>query len=217
MIMNDRRSPSPGSRQEGYELSYNLAREQLAAIDDLKEQCRRSGAQYVSANKIVVDYLGQPYQIALPAVEVSLADGEVEVPLKDKILILHYLTLAQGTQASGQLITYKQLPGGNAYFGAFLQRAITPLVRRFGSDPDSLLSAAAKLGGRQAGHGDVSVTIKAFPRVHLTLVLWRGDDEVAPNGNVLFDSSASDYLSTEDLTVVSETIVWKLVRDTGRR
>jgi hypothetical protein len=57
------------------------------------------------------------------------------------------------------------------------------------------------------------VTINAFDRVPLTLVLWRGDEEVAPNGNILFDANISDYLSTEDVTVLSETIVWKLVKD----
>jgi len=44
-------------------------------------------------------------------------------------------------------------------------------------------------------------------------VLWRGDEELAPNGNILFDANISDYLSTEDVTVLSETIIWKLVKD----
>jgi hypothetical protein len=43
-------------------------------------------------------------------------------------------------------------------------------------------------------------------------VLWRGDEELAPNGNILFDANISDYLSSEDVTVLSETIIWKLVR-----
>jgi hypothetical protein len=49
--------------------------------------------------------------------------------------------------------------------------------------------------------------------VPLTLVLWRGDEEVAPNGNILFDANISDYLSTEDVAVLSETITWRLVKD----
>ncbi|HEX76216.1 MAG TPA: DUF3786 domain-containing protein, partial [Dehalococcoidia bacterium] len=72
---------------------------------------------------------------------------------------------------------------------------------------------AAKLGGRESDYGDVSVTINAFDHVPITLVLWRGDEELAPNGNILFDASISDYLPTEDVTVLTETLVWKLVRD----
>lgn len=212
-MMNSGRSPSPGSRQQGYDLSYRLAREQLSKIGDLEEQCRKSGARYIGADKIIVDYLNQPYHIALPDVEISLQDSQTEVPLKDRILILHYFTLAEGTPHTGIFITYKQLPGGMNYFPAFAQRVLTPLVKRFGPSPESLLSAAAKLRGREAGYGDVSVTISAFPRVPVTLVLWRGDEELAPNGNVLFDANVADYLATEDIAVVSETIIWKLVKE----
>ena len=52
----------------------------------------------------------------------------------------------------------------------------------------------------------------AFPRVPITLVLWRGDDEFPPDGNILFDRSISDYLTTEDVNVLCETIAWTLVK-----
>jgi len=42
--------------------------------------------------------------------------------------------------------------------------------------------------------------------------LWRGDEDLAPNGNILFDANVPDYLPTEDVAVVSETITWKLVK-----
>ena len=74
------------------------------------------------------------------------------------------------------------------------------------------MKAVTKLGGHKADHGDISVTISAFPRVPITLVLWRGDEEVPPNGNILFDANVSDYLPTEDVTVLCETIIWKLVK-----
>jgi hypothetical protein len=72
------------------------------------------------------------------------------------------------------------------------------------------VEAAEKLGGSKAGYGDVAVSIKAFPRVSVVIVLWRGDDEFAPNGSILFDRTVTDYLSTEDMTVLCERIVEKL-------
>jgi hypothetical protein len=206
-------SPGSGSREQGFELPYNLAREQLSKISDVEEQCRKSGALYVGTNKIIIDYLNQPYRITLPDAEISLEDSKMEVPLKDKILILHYFTEAKGTPATGKLITYKQLPGGVSYFPAFSQRAIAPLVNHFGKDPELLIKSAAKLGDCGADYGDVSVNVNAFDHVPITLVLWRGDEELAPNGNILFDANISDYLSTEDITVLSEAIIWKLVKD----
>ena len=213
--MKNQHYSSHGSREQGFELSYKLACEQLSKISDIEEQCHKSGARYVGPNKIIIDYLNQPYHITLPDAEILLEDSKTEVPLKDKILILHYFTLAKGTPPTGILINYKQLPGGVSYFPAFSQRAINSFVKHFGQKPELLLKTAAKLGGREADHGDVSVTVNAFAHVPITLVLWRGDEELAPNGNILFDANISDYLPTEDVTVLTETIIWKLVKDTS--
>jgi hypothetical protein len=210
--MKKQHSSSPGSREKGLELPYKLVCEQLAKISDVEEQCRKSGARYIDPNNLVIDYLNQPYHVILPDVEISLGDSRAEVPLRDKILILHYFTLAKGTPATDIVITYKQLPGGVSYFPAFSKRAIAPFVKHFGNNPELLIKAAAKSGGCEADHGDVSVTINAFKHVPITLVLWKGDEELAPNGNILFDTNISDYLSTEDVTVLCETIVWKLVK-----
>ncbi len=210
--MEIRRSSSNSPWERGFHLSYRFACEKLATISDIREQCQRSGARYVGPNEIGIDYLNQPYRIMIPNCRVSLEDSGTEASLRDRILILHYFTGARGTAATGKLIAFKQLSGGVSYFPAFSQRAIGPLVRSFGRNPELLEKAAAKLGGREAGYGDASVTVNAFDRVPVTLVLWRGDEDVAANGNILFDANVSDYLPTEDVTVLCETIIWRLVK-----
>ncbi len=205
-------SSSGGCLENAFDLSYRLACEQLAKISDVRQQCLRSSARYIGPNEIAIGYLNQSYHITIPNCKVFLEESGTEAALRDKILILHYFTGAKGTPATGKLIAYKQLLGGVSYFCAFSQRAIAPLVKNFGKSPELLMKAVTKLGGHEADHGDVSVTVSAFARVPMTLVLWRGDEEVAPNGNILFDANISDYLSTEDVTVLCETIIWKLVR-----
>jgi hypothetical protein len=211
-MMKEGSSLSDSPWERGFDISYNLACEQLAKINDIEEQCRKSGADYLGPNKIGINYLNQPYHILLPDVKILLGDGSTEASLRDKILILHYFTGAKGTPATGKLIAYKQLPGGISYFPAFSRRAIAPFVKHFGRSPELLIKAVTKLGGHEADNGDVSVTVNAFDHVPITLVLWRGDEELAPNGNILFDANISDYLSTEDVTVLTETIIWKLVK-----
>ncbi|GAF77754.1 unnamed protein product, partial [marine sediment metagenome] len=68
------------------------------------------------------------------------------------------------------------------------------------------------IGGRKADYGDVAVTIDAFSRVPIMLVLWRGDEEFSPEAKFIFDSTISDYLTTDDVNAVCGIIAWKLVR-----
>ena len=207
--------PNVKNGEYGYGLAYKLACEQLAKIGDIEQQCLKSGTQchlIDSQKTIIVKYLNQSYQVTLPDVKVSLKDSEEAVPLKDKILILHYLIQAKGTPLSNRIITYKELPEGTNYFRTFHKRAIKPLVDHFGQEPGQLVDIAKKLGGHRVDYGDVAITINAFPRVTVTLVLWRGDGEFPPEGSILFDSTISDYLTTEDINVLCEIIAWKLVR-----
>lgn len=211
-------NPLPLPKQKNYEyayhLAYKLAGEQLGRVD-IEKQCHQSGARYVvidSQKLVIVEYLGQSYQITLPDIEISLVGGGAEVPMKDKVLILHYLTLAKGVPLANKLIAFKELPEGANYSPTFSKRSIEPLAEHFGREPHRLIEAAEGLNARKAEHGDASVTIDGFSRVPVTLVLWRGDEEFTPRSNILFDASISSYLSTYDITVLCETITWKLVK-----
>ena len=210
--------PNQKDYDYGYEMAYKLACEQLAGIRDIEAQCRKSSAQYleIDAKKvIVIEYLNRSYLISLPDIEISLRNSEEAVPMEDKILMLHYLISAKGTPLSNRMINYKELPEGANYFPNFTQRVIKPLIGHFGKEPHRLVDVAEKLGGSSADYGDAAVTINVFGRVPITFVLWRGDDEFAPRGSIMFDSTIPDYLSTEDINVLCASIAWKLVRLLG--
>ena len=180
---------------------------------DIRQQCLSAGAQYVDPDRVTIEYLNQSYVMTIPDMEISLKDSLhrcENVDLTDRILMLHYLITATGTPPTGKLIGFRQLPGGCFEHASFSREVLTPLLDRFGKTPERLVEAAETLGGSKAGYGNVAVSIKAFPRVSVIIALWRGDDEFAPNGSVLFDSTVTDYLSTEDMTVLCERIAEKL-------
>jgi hypothetical protein len=207
--------PEQKNYEYGYKLAYELASEKLAKVDTVEQQCLNSGASYQvidSQKLIIVEYLNRSYQVALPDIEISLVDSEEEVPLRNKVLILHYLTQAKGTPLANEVIAYKELPEGSNYFPTFYKRAIKPLVDHFGRQPQRLIAAAKELGGYRVDYGDAAVTINAFKQVPVTLVLWQGDEEFPPGGNILFDATVSDYLSPEDINVLCEIIAWSLVK-----
>jgi len=205
----------------GYEYAYKLAREQLSSIADIEKQCLKSGAQCQAIDSkrtiITVKFLDQLYKISHPDIDISLAGREEEIPIRDRLLILHYLTQARGTALTNKIISYKELPEGTNYFPTFAKRAIKPVLGHFGKEPEQLVDIARKLGGHRIDYGDVAVTITAFPRVPITYVMWKGDEELPPEGNILFDSTIPDYLPTEDINVLCETIAWRLVKSYQQR
>ena len=211
--MESKPSTLPGSSGHGYELAYQLAAERLAGTGDIEQLCRLTGARRLdSGQAIAVDFLNRSYRVALPEIALTFEDSEEEVILRDKILILHYLTTAKGTPLADKLIAYKELPEGTNYFPTFYQRSIRPLASHFGAEPSRLADAARVMGGDEVNYGDTAVTVNVFPRLPLTLILWRGDDEFSPEGSILFDSTVSDYLPVEDIIVVSESLVRRLIK-----
>jgi len=207
--------PEQKGYDRAYELAYKLASEQLAKINDIEQQCRKSGTHYQvidSQKTILIQYLNQSYLINLPDIEISMVDSEGEIPIRDRVLILHYFISSKGTLATDRLITFKELPEGKVYSPTFFKRTVKPLLDHFGQEPYRLIDIGEKLGGHKADYGDTAITISAFSRVPITIILWQGDDEFAPQGNILFDATISDYLPTEDITVLCETVAWKLVR-----
>jgi len=207
--------PDQKNYEVAYGLAYKLAGQKLSSFASLEDICQKSeSACHISGSNrsIEVKYLNRLYQISLPDIAINMVNSPENVELRDKILILHYVTQARGTPLSNNLIAFKELKEGANYFPTYFQRAVKPLIDFFGKSPEKLIELAREVGGQVSKYGDVAVTIPAFNRVPITLVLWKGDDEFPPDANILFDSTVLDYLAAEDLIILCQTISWKLVK-----
>lgn len=194
-----------------YSAAHELALERFRACS-LQDMARSSGYS-VSDNALMIEFLGQHYRLDHPSgnfLPSQSSDGDL--PIATQILILHYVTNLSEPMEVGSFISFKELPGGAIYIKPFTGRAIDPLLRIFGSDPDSLLAVAKHLGGQPNAMGDVGVTYRLFPRVPVALILWRADDEFPASGNILFDASAPAILPTEDFAVLASTVVFGFKR-----
>lgn len=170
----------------------------------------RAGVKYLEREKeIIIPFLNGEYRVHYPSGEVYEAQGR-ELSIASKILILHYLNSAEGVPLKNQWISFKELPSGQIYINPFHNRAIRPLIKFFGEQPESLLKAGIALGGVKESFGDVSIRIPVFPMVPVIYVVWIGDEEFPASGNVLFDASAPNYLPTEDYAVLSGMVVFEL-------
>jgi hypothetical protein len=206
--------PEQENFEQAYKLSYKLAQEKLGSITDFEEQCRKSGARFqlaASRPSAIIKYLDHFYTISLPDGKITPVDESDALSDRDELVILHYFITARGTPLTNKLISFGELPEGVVYQPTFIKRTIQPILKHFGSEPDTLLLWSQDMAGYRADYGDMSITINAFKNVPITFVVWQGDDEFPPRGSVLFDSNITDYLPTEDITVLCELITWRLV------
>jgi hypothetical protein len=189
--------------------ALTIAEKQFSIID-VAQQCQRSGA-LCSPEIVTLNYLNEIYRINIPSAEVAFVDSKQPVPLRDKILILHYFTQAKGTPLTGKQIPYRDMPGGLVYYPTFLKRTIEPIAEFFGKEPAKLVGVGKMFGAKPGTVGDASLIIDAFTRVPINVILWQGDDELKAEVNLLFDANILDYLTSEDITIVCETITWRLI------
>jgi hypothetical protein len=184
---------------------------------DPADRAARGGGRFERGedgkSRIAVRYLGREVWLCLPGGTMETPDVGGPLSLREEILILHYLEKASGIPTTGRWISFAEIPGGAFYHPVFLQRSKAPLVKFFGEEPQKLLVLASEeVGGESLALGDAGVKIQVFDRVALGMVLWKGDAEFPPEGNVLFDSSISGYLPVEDIVILAETIIWKLIK-----
>ncbi|MGD2250929.1 MAG: DUF3786 domain-containing protein [Candidatus Methanofastidiosia archaeon] len=125
-------------------------------------------------------------------------------------LLTHYAE-AESVPLTNELIPYNKLPGGYAYFGAFRELAINPLVKEFGNNINNFKECCLHFEGKECSFGDSSFVIPVLPLVPITLVLWEKTEEFSARCSVLYDSSASEYLPTEDLAHLGELLTHRLI------
>ena len=201
--------------QENYPLARRLAVEGLLR-SNLEERATRGGASYERGRdgevKVGFRYLGRELRVSFPQGTIVSQNGQAPIPLREEILILHYLERASGVPLAERWASFSEIPGGAFYHSVFLRRCKSPLLKFFGEEPENLLSVSEEFRGEPLNLADVGVRIQAFPFVPMALVLWRGDAEFPAEGNILFDASVSEYLPVEDTVILAETVVWKLVK-----
>ncbi|MBW1986694.1 MAG: DUF3786 domain-containing protein [Deltaproteobacteria bacterium] len=200
-------------RIDDYKQSLALAVEELKLAPP-QEVAARSQARYEvrgdGQEGLILAYFGRPHWISWPEIKVAYLEEEGEVNIQEQILMLHYLTTTQGKPLTGKSIDFRQVPAGEFYHHAFVQRARVPLLKVFGHDLDLYQKVAEMMGGTRIELGDVAATYQAFPLVPITHVLWKGDDEFQPEVNILYDESIVTHLPTEDIAALSGFSVYRL-------
>jgi hypothetical protein len=210
----DKRNAAENPYVSPYDRAFKLACEALISAN-IEERAGKSGAYFEKQGDgrclIKLPFLSRYCLIQFPEITVTYQDEKEDLPLWSTLIILHYIVRAQGSPLAGEWISFRQLSGGEVYYPAFEKRSQKPLLNFFAHRGDLFEEAGRALGGAKAPTGDRGVVINALPRVPIAFLLWNGDEELPPDTRILFDASVPDYLSTEDVVVLAQQAVMRLI------
>lgn len=205
-------------RIDDYKQALELGRKDLAD-KDLDLLASYSGA-VVERNKkgnsiLFLNFLNRDIMLSWPELDFAYKGSDEKLPIQQQILLLHYVRGAwssSGAAITGEWISFQEVPDGKFYLDAFHRRAKNPMVQAFGHRPELLLKLAGEaFGAEPLDQGDVSVLVKALPLVPVALLIWKGDEEFPPEGNILFDRNILKMLSAEDIAWLSGMVVYPLM------
>lgn len=201
-------------RVDDFKNACRIAAEELAAKDPEAVAAAAGATRLAVPDGFLLNFFGRPVVITAPQMEVKWRDqkpGE-EFSLTDAVLVLHYLNGAKGLPATGDMVSYRQIPGGEFYIKAFQSRAEVPLAKVFGANPGLLTRAIEAMGGEPvAGHGDEAGKFRVLPEIDLIVMLHHADEEFDSAGQVLFDRVVGSCLSNEDISWLGSALVYRLM------
>ncbi len=195
----------------GLEDAFEKAWDDLKHMD-IKELCRLAAVPPPDHDGHVwVPLLGENFAVHVEEEQVLLNGKEPARPDKG-LIVVHYLIGAMSIEPTGNLVSFRELQGGDVYWKAYEGRSIDRIQDFFGERPEALHGAVKGLKAKKAPMGDVGYVIQALPKVPVIVAVWRADDELPPSANVLWDETVKYYLHTEDVAVLGGIVASELIK-----
>jgi hypothetical protein len=205
------------ARIDDFKQAKELSKKELLQFDP-EIIARYSGVEFREENEVKIlclKYLNRNIDISWPDMEFSYETGDGEISIQQQALLLHYLNGAcssKCTEMSGEWVSYQDIPDGRFYMDAFIKRAKDPLIKTFGFKAKKMVDIASEAYNAETlDLGDYSVKVNALPTVPVALLIWEGDEEFPPDGNLLFDKTISEILSAEDIATLAGAVVYPMI------
>lgn len=155
-------------------------------------------------------------KVSLSFPDLLASDIQTNQKLADSslALLLYYLTTCDGTPASGQWVSFSDLPDGRFYNHAFQNYTGAELARTFKDDLESFLQSSEILKGKRVYLlGDAAYQFQVLPLVNLLVVTWQGDEDFDSTYQVLFDAAVHHHLPTDACAIIGGMLTRRLIAE----
>jgi len=137
-----------------------------------------------------------------------------ELPGWHRLVILHYLDLADGFPLTGKEISFGQMKSGMVRGGG-MDRKCELAIQTLGNlNEDMLRKIRETTGGEPIdSNADGAYRIPFLPKFPVVLKIWLPDEDFPASGRLLLDSSADHYLNIEDAVTVAEILLERITQE----
>ena len=159
---------------------------------DPDDVCKRAGVQYNPATQgYTLHSMGRDFLLTLNDEQTSGDDLFLKrLGYFFKLSALCYLNSAIDIQPTGRLIKPSDLKGGQLFFRGSHVLPLDGLAAKYATNSENFLMKGADLGARTEEYGDAALRLLPFPRIPVSLILWKQDEEFPARADLLFDSSS---------------------------
>jgi hypothetical protein len=190
--------------------AVRLARAHLAGVD-LSRAAALGGLECGVDGSAIANLLGRQLAVEAGSLAVS-ADDTAPVHLVEEMLLLRYLGAEREVRPTGELITFRDMSGGNFYLQPILNRTVNIVLGVFGNDFESLRAALLSFPHVPLSLGDLSAAVHAIGRLDLTLVYRRGDEEFPATLDILFDRVLAAVYRIDEAAALANRLCTALAR-----
>ena len=194
--------------KEKDQLFSNMLRAALGWLQNRSpEQIAINGNIVFENGSFCFQSLGEHVTVSYPGYDIAPRLDQWHI-----LTILHYLSGADGTPLSGEMIAFSQHKDGLAR-GMGFDRNVEEIVsqRVQATKEDEIKEQCLSLGAKIIpSNADLCAEFRFMPNYPVWLKIWFEDDEFPASGRMFLDASAQHYLSIEDAVTVGTLILNRL-------
>ena len=190
------------------ETGESKAWELLGGLNPEDVCCRAKVAYDRSLNSYILKSFGQDIIVSMIDNNIHSDSQESDLLLNklrdySKLSILRYLVNAKDIPLTQELVRPENLKGGNIYSKGTHVLPLDKITEKYGSYTEGFVQRGREIGSEVLDFGDVSLRLFPFPRVPVTIILWKGDEEFSSRSDLLLDFTCEQHLPVD--------VIWSTV------
>lgn len=167
---------------------------------DKNEILKRIPEINVKDSYLIMTQFNRRYGIHINTGEIIAIDDKEPIHNVAKLNLYTFIWYRSlNAKQRGEWVSFEKLKGASVFGSAFKNGITDVIAKTFSGHRKELKEALSDLGGTPLKYGDVSYEIQALPGIPIRIIFWEGDEEFSASANLLFDSSASEYLHVESI------------------